>query len=360
MHQPPDEHPGSDGVGDPVGEKGGGKVAHGQFDPIDGDAGLDGELRRQFNAGTAVADGGDGATKEAALLDGHGPGDAPLVAHGVCGVDILEGVAADGNGHVGRDPERSGQHFIAACGIEPQLVTVLEVDLKTSLGDPGLDVAGPVLDVVEARADKELSDGRQRYRPGTVLAGGERAPEIIASEVADFRIEIIAHAEMVDLRGVEVTVVGEDALVAGIIAVQTRGLAFGVEAIDVDVVVKGEVAIDPIDLVGPAAGAGDGAAGEDGADGAAAKDVAFDAQDGKVGQERLGGLLGVRVTEGHTFDVEGAEGVVTHSATKPATSEDGNGLALFQPDAPTEEDCRGIAAAAEPTGPTAGPWSSPS
>ena len=114
--------------------------------------------------------------------------------------------------------------------VEPDPVTVLELGAEARLGDPRFHLARAVLDVIEAPAEGELPHRANRSGPGTVLARGERAPEVVAAQEANFRVEVVADAQVVDLEGVEVSVVGEDSLVASVVAVEAGRLAAGAAA----------------------------------------------------------------------------------------------------------------------------------
>ena len=104
------------------------------------------------------------------------------------------------------------------CGTDAEPIAVLEFGLEARLCEAGFDGAGGVvLDVVEARAPRELAD-RSHCGPRAVLRGGERPAEVVTTEKPDLGIEVATDQKMIDLEGVEIAVVGEGRLVARVVS----------------------------------------------------------------------------------------------------------------------------------------------
>ena len=106
LHQPTKEHPRRERVRGPGGYQLRGKATLREVDPVDRDARLDGQLRRDLDTTAGVACRRDVAVKELTSLDGKDSGDPALRPHCVRHVDVLKIVRADRNGDVGGDLER--------------------------------------------------------------------------------------------------------------------------------------------------------------------------------------------------------------------------------------------------------------
>ena len=71
-------------------------------------------------------------------------------SHAIGHLEVLELVAADGDGHVAGDVEGPGEKLVVPLDVRAQAVAVLEGGPKASLQDPGLELPRAVQDVVDA------------------------------------------------------------------------------------------------------------------------------------------------------------------------------------------------------------------
>ena len=175
------------------------------------------------------------------------------------------------------------EKFIALLRVKINLVAIFELGLETTLGDSGFELTGDGCDVVKAGTPRELAYGVKALWPGTVLRSRVGSAKIVAAHEADFRIEIVADEEMVELERIEVAVVGKGGLVAFIVTHESRGLRLGVVPGEIDVVVERERGVEAVHLIAPRSFRGRGAASKDATDAAPAENVSFDAHHRKVG-----------------------------------------------------------------------------
>ena len=281
--------------------------------------------------------------KKPAVLESEGTRHAALSPHRIGHKQILEGISANWDRSVRRNPERPHQPLIIILNIDTELVAVLQLGIEAQLRDTGLEMTGPALDVVEASAKAKLPHRLDRARSRPVFSPGERTPKIFPPQETDFRIEVVPDEQVVNLGCIEVTVIGKDSLITRIVPWAALGLRTGVVAIEVHVIVERQCRIDAVDFVRPGSGRRHRPACEDRADGAPPQDVALDPHDGKVGSLRTnaGRIIGL--------DVHSANAVRASLPAEPATGQNGNGLPTFQTDTPAKEQRRHVATATAET-----------
>ena len=191
-------------------------------------------------------------------------------------------------------------------------------------------------DVVKTPLEPKLPDCIERLRSRAESRDAVGAPEIVATQKADLRHEVVLDHEVLCLESVPVSRIEELPLVARIIRVQTRGLGLGDIGQETDVVIERKGAVDAIRPVGPVTGQRHGPVGKHGADAAATKDVSFYTQHGKVRRldTRPRHIVGLNVQHA---DIERAR-LPSHT---PATDDRGDGPVL-EPDPPRMEQRRRI------------------
>src|SRR5215510_8317386 len=196
-------------------------------------------------------------------------------------------------------------------------------------------MASAVGDVVDRALIEELPHRREASCPRTEPPQCGAAAHVASTEETDLRIEIVADRDVFELRAVTVAVVIELTAVAEIVGPAAVGLRTSPVRVDVQIVVKAERAIETVDAVGAAAALPDRPAGQQQADTAAPKQIAFETHDREIRGPDSAVVLRLHVDQ--------AQAVPTDSARRPATGDDRYGLSIVQTDSAAVEQNRHVA-----------------
>src|SRR6476646_10456149 len=127
-----------------------------------------------------------------------------------------------------------------------------------------------------------LADRLPPLRPWAEPEAAERAAERAASQKANLRVEVVLHRQAIDQHAVQVAGVTEVAAIAVVLSLQPRRAGARHVASEIDILEKSKRSVGAVHLVVTAAAGGHRSRRAHGADGAAAANVATDAEDREV------------------------------------------------------------------------------
>src|SRR5262245_19369949 len=163
-----------------------------------------------------------------------------------------------------------------------ELVAVLELDVELRLAIAGHAPAGAVVDIGERADPVQLADSLARSWTGAEPEQAEVLPHIRTPDEADFRTELIANHQAIELHAVAIAFVIELTAVAAVVAVEPWRPCFRPIGVERQVVEEPERCVGSVRIVARTAGLDHRAAGVHDADAALAQHVPPHADDGEV------------------------------------------------------------------------------
>src|SRR5205823_6594985 len=141
---------------------------------------------------------------ERAVLREQVAGDFALAADIHADAQVVVVVRPGRNGHDRCDERGARDILVRVRRADGEPVAGLELDREFAVDAPALDATRPVLDVIGRSRPGEFANRLDGPRSWAESEEGEALADVAAPNEPDFRIEAVAHAELLELHTVPI------------------------------------------------------------------------------------------------------------------------------------------------------------